>query len=442
MGGEDGDAGLPFEDREEGARRLLSQLEDLKGQNPLVLGVPRGAIPMAGIIADGLGGELDMILVKKVGHPRQPEFAVGAVTEDGEIILDLGAREGQGITQEEIGDAALRQVEVLRKRRAEIAHGRRPVDPKDRVVVIVDDGIATGATMSAAVQSVKAKGARRIIVAAPVASRRAVTVLELAGAEVRAVAIPKNFGAVGYYYRSFAQVSDAEVGAFFKVKPAAVEVGALKLKGVLALPEGASGLVLFAHGSGSGRLSPRNQFVAEMLNKQGIATLLVDLLTEEEALDRANIFDIDLLADRLIEITHWIGERESLRSLTLGYFGASTGAGAALAAAAELGGVGRVAAVVSRGGRPDLAGQRLEEVQAPALLIVGGDDEPVIELNQRAYQRLRCERKIEIVAGATHLFEEPGTLEIAAELATAWFQTHFAAAGTAAGRPSPSSFQE
>jgi predicted phosphoribosyltransferase len=205
---------LPFADREEGARQLLSKLQDLKGQNPLVLGIPRGAIPMAKLIADGLGGELDMILVKKVGHPLQPEFALGAVTEDGEIILGMGAKK-HGITKEEIEDAALKQVEVLRKTRAQFSRGRPPTSAKDRVVVIVDDGIATGATMSAAVQSLKAKGANRVIVATPVASHHAVTSLKLENVDVRTVASPEYFDAVGSYYRNFTQVSDAEVESYF-----------------------------------------------------------------------------------------------------------------------------------------------------------------------------------------------------------------------------------
>jgi putative phosphoribosyl transferase len=199
------------------------------------------------------------------------------------------------------------------------------------------------------------------------------------------------------------------------------------LKGFLNVPPGAAGIVLFAHGSGSGRFSSRNQYVARVLQQSGMATLLFDLLDEQEANDRAKVFDIKLLADRLKTATMWTRVQTDTHALRIGYFGASTGAGAALVAAARQGNV--VRAVVSRGGRPDLAGDALPEVQAPTLLIVGGDDEPVVELNRRALVRLRCEKQLKIIPGATHLFEEPGALEQVAELASQWFKLHLTANG-------------
>jgi putative phosphoribosyl transferase len=181
--------------------------------------------------------------------------------------------------------------------------------------------------------------------------------------------------------------------------------------------------VIFAHGSGSSRHSPRNRSVASMLQDHGIATLLFDLLSEREAVDRSNVFDIALLAQRLAVVTQWLHRRPEARDLSIGYFGASTGAAAALYAAAQpdL----PIAAVVSRGGRPDLAIDVLDRVNAPTLLIVGGDDVMVLELNQRAARSLRCEHRVEVVPGATHLFEEPGTLMQAATLAQQWFARHF-----------------
>ena len=201
------------------------------------------------------------------------------------------------------------------------------------------------------------------------------------------------------------------------------------LSGTLIIPDNAIALVLFAHGSGSSRHSPRNQFVARTLNQAGLATLLFDLLTqEEEATDihtREHRFNIGLLAERLVHATKWAKQQEETRELRVGYFGSSTGGAAALVAAAEL--LQDVDAVVSRGGRPDLAGDALPKVQASTLLIVGGNDDIVIELNEMARDQMRCEVKLEIVSGARHLFEEPGALEKVANLASDWFNAHLGA---------------
>src|SRR5215213_5403153 len=199
--------------------------------------------------------------------------------------------------------------------------------------------------------------------------------------------------------------------------------GAATLKGNLGIPEDARGVVLFAHGSGSGRHSPRNRYVAEVLRDAWPATLLVDLLTpEEEEVDlrtRRLRFDIELLANRLVDATGWLAQESDTQNLRVGYFGASTGTGAALVAAAKH--PDAVGTVVSRGGRPDLAGEALSRVVAPTLLIVGGKDEPVIGMNREAFEQIRAEKKLEVVPGATHLFEEPGKLEVVARLAAGWF---------------------
>ena len=208
-----------------------------------------------------------------------------------------------------------------------------------------------------------------------------------------------------------------------------MHAGPVELAGHLFVPDAANALVLFAHGSGSSYRSPRNQYVAGVLNQAGLGTLLFDLLTPAEARDRANVFDIGLLAGRLAAATDWVRGEMPGRDLAAGFFGASTGAGAALWAAAEPG--ARVRAVVSRGGRPDLAGARLAAVRAPTLLIVGGDDVDVLQLNQQARDRMRCETQVSVVPHASHLFEEPGTLERAADLARDWFVRHLAAAGDA-----------
>lgn len=194
------------------------------------------------------------------------------------------------------------------------------------------------------------------------------------------------------------------------------------LEGVLGQPEASTGIVLFAHGSGSGRFSPRNNFVARALRDAGFATLLFDLLTEEEAQDRANVFDIPLLAERLSMATAWTKQHADTASLPIGYFGASTGAAATLVAAASA--AGSISAIVSRGGRPDLAGDALRRVTAPTLLIVGGADVTVLRLNRAALAKLHCEKHLAVVPNATHLFEEPGALETVVDLAGGWFAQH------------------
>jgi putative phosphoribosyl transferase len=217
-----------------------------------------------------------------------------------------------------------------------------------------------------------------------------------------------------------------------------IEAGAVTLDGTLAVPDKTMAIVLFAHGSGSSRQSPRNRYVAQVLQSQGIGTLLFDLLTrEEETIDEMSgelRFNIRFLATRLTDVTRWLIELPDLQGFRAGYFGASTGAAAALVAASKL--PDAIGAVVSRGGRPDLAGNSLDSVQAPTLLIVGGEDKPVIAMNQEALAKLRCEKRLVIVPGATHLFEESGTLEEVSRLAAEWFNQHLT--GKPSGRVSAS----
>jgi dienelactone hydrolase len=206
-----------------------------------------------------------------------------------------------------------------------------------------------------------------------------------------------------------------------------IPTGAQTVRGSLGLVERPHGVVVFAHGTGSGRHSPRNQAVARALRERGLGTLLMDLLTPEEELDRANVFDVDMLATRLLQATAYLGRRQETAGLPVGYFGASTGAGAALVAAAER---PETAAVVSRGGRPDLAADRLADVRAPTLLIVGGEDRDVLEMNRDALAGLGCEKDLAVISGAGHLFEEPGALEEVARLAGAWLARHMGGEGS------------
>jgi putative phosphoribosyl transferase len=256
--------------------------------------------------------------------------------------------------------------------------------------------------------------------------------------EFIAVTMPRWFQAVGQFYRDFDPTTDRDVIACLESMPdldpaiqthdarsvprdldIEIPVGSVMLQGRLVVPDGAQGIVVFAHGSGSSRHSPRNQFVASVLNEAGLATLLFDLLTPNEEAIRSNVFDIDLLGQRLDAVARHIRSYDDLAELDLGFFGASTGAAAALYAAAQP--ASGVSAVVSRGGRPDLAGDRLATVEAPTLLIVGDRDQQVLELNRIAQAQMSCTTQLRTVPGATHLFEEPGTLRIAADLAAEWF---------------------
>ena len=205
-----------------------------------------------------------------------------------------------------------------------------------------------------------------------------------------------------------------------KITEMTIPLEEVTLKGDLYIPEGARGMVVFSHGSGSSRLSTRNRFVAQFLQQKGLATLLFDLLTPKEDLDYQKRFDIELLTNRLVEVTQWVLDNAQTRHLSMGYFGASTGAASALRASAILGST--ISAVVSRGGRPDLALDQLDRVQSPTLLIVGGRDHQVIELNRKAYAKLSCEKDMIIIPGASHLFEEPGKLDEVAAISSEWFK--------------------
>jgi putative phosphoribosyl transferase len=347
------------------------------------------------------------------------------------------------VSAEEIAAVESRERAELERRVRRVRGGRPRLPLEGKVAVVVDDGIATGATARAACQIAQAHGAARVVLAVPVAPPGWQARLGGVADELVCVGTPEGFFAIGQFYRDFCQVSDEEVIACLERAAAPAQAstapagdppargeevqagaGPARLAGYLTVPDQAPGIVVFAHGSGSSRHSPRNRHVADVLNAAGLGTLLFDLLTPEEERDRANVFDIELLARRLTEVTRWLATQPRAAHAAVGYFGASTGAAAALWAAAEPG--TDIAAVVSRGGRPDLARPRLAAVTAPTLLIVGGHDEVVLDLNRRAQAQLRCENRLAVVPGATHLFEEPGTLDAAAALARDWFTSHFA----------------
>jgi predicted phosphoribosyltransferase/dienelactone hydrolase len=423
-----------FKNRDEAATKLAEILAPWSGEPPLVIGFPKAGIPMARTVAHAIGGDLDILLVRKIPHPLQPELTLAAVTEDGNVFLNPDVAVPTELVRY-IESEALAIVRGFQDKRLKYTGGHYVIDVDDRDVVLVDDGVATGTTVLAAAKQLREKGARSITIAAPVVSADAARRLAQEGIVVRAVVQPEQFGAVEYYYDDFDLDSEAEPSPTFHVESRTIKVehGANILSAITAVPRRPIGVVVFAHGSGSGRFSPRNQFVADVLNRRNIATVLADLLTEDETLDRGNVFDIELLARRVLELTEWAANDEKLGGLPIGYFGASTGAGAALKAAARS--ARPVHAVVSRGGRPDLAKGDLRVVASPTLLIVGGEDGVVIDLNKEALAEIPGQKRMAIVNGAGHLFSEPGALEEVSELAADWFESHFLALREAVPAP-------
>jgi putative phosphoribosyl transferase len=467
-------------DRTDAGRALARSLENLRGNDVVVLGLPRGGVPVAFEVARALEAPLDVIVVRKLGVPYQPELAMGAIGEGGiRVSNDEVIRRG-GITPEEIAAVEERERADLDQQAQLFRAGRPHVDLAGRTAVIVDDGIATGSTAAAACQVARRMGAKRVVLAVPVGAPESLQALRSVCDDAVSLHAPEFFMAVGTFYDNFRHVSDAEVSDLLSRSDDAVRVpaasapatnaeatnaeatnaaarpsephfatntagqtpaqpeldedvnlevadGTVTLEGHLTVPANAAGIVIFVHGSGSSRHSPRNRYVANQLNEAGLGTLLFDLLTKEEEAERANVFDIPALASRLTDVTRLVREQPADLDTALGYFGASTGAAAALSAAAEPD--ANVDAIVSRGGRPDLAGPRLPDVRSPTLLIVGERDDVVLQLNRQAQQRLRCENRLAIIPGATHLFEEPGALQTVTRLARNWFLDHFGPPG-------------
>ena len=453
-----------FKNRMQAGRLLAEKLEPFRVERPVVLGVTRGGVPVASEVARLLDAELDVVVVRKIGAPGTPEYAIGAIAEGGAVHVSPEARRYIGIGDEQLAALATREGTEL-ARRVRVYRGDRPIpDLTGRTVIVVDDGVATGATARAAGRSARQRGAARVVLAAPVIAAASEPQISSDFDAIVAVDMPEAFFAVGQWYERFEQVTDDDVLSYLhrakapdgapnleEPGPSAPDpeeetlvipfddsrLGPGELDADLVLPEAPKGLVMFVHGSGSTRLSPRNRFVARTLQEAGLATLLFDLLTPDEAAEDAITsqlrFDIRLLTGRVLAATRWVTELPRLRRLPLCYFGASTGVAAALAAAAAM--PERVAAVVSRGGRPDLVDpETLRKVHAPVLLIVGGSDEPVVRAN-RGVVPLLAIAELAIVPGATHLFEEPGALGIVADRAARWFEHHLSVRTSVAAAP-------
>jgi len=436
----DGDEQLPFRDRVDAGARLGEALvgADLGG-DVVVAGLPRGGVPVAAEVAARLGAPLDVVIVRKLGVPGQRELAMGAVGEGGVVVHDDRVMAAVHPSSQAVARAVATEQAEVEARAHRFRPGRERRSLAGRTVVLVDDGLATGSTAEAAVRVARAQGADRVVVAVPVGSPGAVARLASVADDVVCLAAPAGFGAVGAHYEDFSETTDDEVVRLLAGHAGAttadplreatvdvvVDVGRGGLPGTLDVPAGATGVVLFAHGSGSSRHSTRNRRVAVALRDAGLATLLFDLLLPDEEGDRRLVFDIELLAARLVAAADHVRRHPAARPLAIGCFGASTGGGAALVAAAERPDL--VDAVVSRGGRPDLAGAHLSRVRAPTRLVVGGADTEVLALNRRAADQLTCVHDLVVVPGATHLFEERGALEQVAEHTIDWFRQHLPA---------------
>lgn len=417
-----------FQDRHHAGTVLGERVRLLGLREPVVLGLPRGGVVVAAGVARALRAPLDVLVVRKLGAPGNPELGIGAIAEGGVTVLNQGLIYRLQVSPGEVEAVAEREHRELARRTAAYRQGRPLIPVEGRPVVVVDDGLATGYTARAAVAAARARGAAVVVLAVPVAAPETAAEFSTLVDEVVCIELPELLFAVGAAYADFSQTTDAEVEALLgaaaldrdtREQEVVVDAGGIRLGGTLTVPAGAAGMVLFAHGSGSSRHSPRNRAVAATLQQAPLATLLFDLLSPGEDADRTAVFDIPRLGGRLAAATTWLRKaRPELEGLPLGYFGASTGAAAALWAAAD---DERIAAVVSRGGRPDLAAPRLGQVRAPTLLIVGGDDRLVLGLNREAQAAMAAECRLEVVPGATHLFEEPGALEQVARLARDWF---------------------
>ncbi len=434
-----------FKNRNQAGKLLAKELKNisLDRDNTVVIALPRGGVPVAYQVAKELNLPLDIFCVKKIGYPSNPELAMGAVTEDGETYINQSLKFSSGLSNDTIESLRIRTYEKAKEQTMRLRGNRAAMNIQGKSILLIDDGIATGATVEAAIKLLHQKGAKEIILAVPVASKQASRKLSPAVDKFIALDIPERFHAVGQWYQEFQQVDDQEVIEILQqrrqdspllesssseitskmtIEDITISYGSNQLHGRVRLVPAAKAWIVFAHGSGSSHLSTRNNWVAQQLNEAGFSTLLFDLLTPQEDLNYRKRFNIGMLAERLSFTVNWlIKSSYYLPNTPIGLFGASTGAAAALVCAAEEQDRLPLYTIVSRGGRPDLAGSKnLAAVSMPTLLLVGDNDFEVIELNRNALKKL-SEGYMELIPGATHLFEEPGTLADVANRTCMWF---------------------
>ena len=402
-------AGLAFRDRHDAGRRLAPLLERFRDELPVVVGMPRGGVPVAAEVARALDAPLDVVVVRKVGAPRNPEFAVGALAEGGVRVLSDETARALGLTEGAL-QALFTEVEAELSARTRLYRGaRKALSVAGRTVILVDDGLATGRSASAAIASLRARGAARVVLAVPVAAPASVEALREQADEIVCVEMPEDLWAVGAWYEDFDPTSDEEVVALLEGRIETEVSMTLRpdvtLAGDLTVPAKASGLVIFAHGSGSSRLSRRNRSVAQGIVASGYATLLFDLLTRREERDRANVFDVPLLARRLLWVSSW-AEAATARRLAARLFRCEHGRGRR---PHRSGGAGqpRVGRDLTRR-TPRPSGRPRRRPCAHAADRRGADHQ-VLELNRIAQRQLHCPNELTIVPAPPTCSKSPGT---------------------------------
>lgn len=430
---------MPFLDRRHAGHLVAQHLAGHKFERPLVFALASGGVPLGFEVARQLHAPLEVLVIGKLTTSLHPEFGIGALAEDGHYWIDKKNAKAIGATALEIEKCLQREEAEMERKIKLFRHGQALPSVKGRLVILVDDGLATGVSAKVACHFLKRSGAQKVVLAVPVCSPKAIEGLSAEFDQVICLERPPFFYHVGQFYREFEEPSDEAVMSLLKEsrdpqknspalpKPAhffqpgqeevELSVKGASLRGLLTVPAMPQGIVIFANSSSNGRTGPRNQQVAKTLGQAGIATLSMDLLTEKETEDASYIFDITLLSSRLMVAVNFIREKMG-EDLPLGLFAVSTGAGAALTVAAEL--KEKVQAVVCRGGRPDLALSSLPEVTAPVLFIVGGNDTRLIQVNSECMRFIK-RAKLILVNGAGHLFEELGTLEAVSQHAQIWF---------------------
>ncbi|MFG2041873.1 phosphoribosyltransferase [Dactylosporangium sp. NPDC048998] len=428
-----------FTDRAEAGRRLgelLSErLRHLRVPDPIVVGIPGGGMPVAVQVAAALGAPLDVLVVQRLGVPFQLDVTTGAVAPNGVLAVNTHVLRPAGIEADDLAAAEERAREALGERARRIRGLRAALPLRGRRVVVVDDGMATGATAYAACRAVRDRGAAYVLVAVPVASDRAVEwVGAVADGVIRLEALADGT-AVGGCYADFPPVPDdraavllaSGAGPGADPPPGAAtksaRPGTARAPGRHDAPTDARGLVIAAYTSDSALQSPRHRRVARRLRDAGLATLSMNLLTPEEELDWDRASDAELLAERLVARLEPLERHDSVQGLPIGLFATGTAAAAALKVSAAAG-PDAIAAIVCHDGRPDLAGPDLAQVRAPTLLIVAGRDRHLFELNRSAQQRLACTSRLQTVPGAGHLLQEAGAMPAMTDLVRAWFVTH------------------